>query len=284
MSLYSEPLFRPPSEADSLILQITRGCSHNRCLFCSMYKSIPYSEKTIEETRAHTAALKSLNPEPRRIFLADGNALGMEAGKLLEVLSLVKSRFPRAHRISAYASPMDILGKSPEELREIRAAGLGLLYMGVESGSDTVLEGIHKGVGSSDMITAGLRAEEAGFLLSCMIVTGLGGLNLMEEHALESARVISAVDPRYLSFLTLTVPGDSYRRALEKSYGFREMSPGELMSEIRLMVRNLELTRCVFRANHVSNFLPLGGILSRDRPAVLAEIDEFSGDLPGFSS
>ncbi len=193
--MYSMPLYRPPSEARSLIVQVTEGCSHNKCRFCYMYKCKQFRLKSREELKEHIVWLKTYYQDPERIFLADGNVLCLKTEKLVELLNYIKSEFPTAKRISSYSGPLDIIRKTDEELKLIRESGLELLYMGVESGSDKVLAMMQKGVNQQQMIEAGQKAVKAGFKFSCMIISGLGGIDYMEEHALESAKVISSINP-----------------------------------------------------------------------------------------
>jgi radical SAM superfamily enzyme YgiQ (UPF0313 family) len=214
---YSQPLYRPPSEAWSMIIQVTEGCSHNKCKFCYMYKGKQFRLKSKEEITGHIEWLKAAYKNPKRIFLADGNVLCINTDKLLDLLNYIKREFPNVERISSYAGPSDLLRKTDEELRAIRDAGLELLYMGVETGSDKVLSMVNKGVNREEMIEAGQKAIKAGFKFSCMIISGLGGLEYMEDHAVESAKVISAINPHYFSLLRLVVDeGSELAEDIEK--------------------------------------------------------------------
>lgn len=278
---YSQPLYRPPSEARSMIIQVTEGCSHNKCRFCYMFKGKPFRLKSKEEIAEHIEWLKSMYANPRRIFLADGNVLCLSTDKVLELLEYVKKEFPNAERISSYSGPLDLIRKTDEELRTIREAGLELLYMGVESGSDKVLELMEKGVNQQEMIEAGQKAIKAGFKFSCMIISGLGGKKYMEEHALESAKVISAIDPHYFSLLRLVVEERS-QLAEDVSEGrFEILTPLEVLDENIIMLENLELTDCIFRANHVSNHVNQAGTLNRDRDMLIARLKNFRNS-PNF--
>ena len=271
---YEAPIYRPPSEARSLILQLTLGCSHNQCTFCYMYKSKPYRVKSRAEMWEHLAWGKAMDPDARRIFLADGNVLGLETPLLLEILATLYREFPFLERVSVYGGPNDMLGKTPKELTSLRQAGLQLVYLGVESGSDTVLQQVRKGVTSAEMIAAGVRVREAGIRLSCMLISGLGGTDLWEEHALESARVISAINPEYLGLLTLLVEDNTplYRQIQQGS--FRLLSPEKVLSETQLLLEHLQISDCTFRSNHPSNYLNLSGVLNQERERLLSEIKE----------
>lgn len=272
--MYESPLYRPPSEANSLILQITSGCSYNKCTFCSMYKNKPFKVKTPEEVEKHLQLAKRYDPTPKNIFLADGNVLCLSTDRIINLLDLVKRTFPTAEKISSYAGPRDLLRKSEDELVKIKAAGIDLLYMGVESGSDTVLTSINKGVSAEEMITAGKKAKKAGFTLSCMIISGLGGKELLEEHAIESSRVISEINPDYFALLTLMISEDAPMKEKLDKGEFTLLSPYDVMLELKLMLENMEVENCVFRANHASNYVPLKGILNKDKDVLLAQVTQ----------
>lgn len=266
---YDFPLYRPPSEARSLILQITLGCSHNKCTFCSMYKTKKYRVKPLQEIDDHINRAKIKYPMASKIFLADGNVLAMETEQLKSIVKRLYTEFPVLERVTAYAGPRDILAKSDSELRELRKAGLTMLYLGVESGSAEILKNVRKGVTPEEMIEAGQKAKGAGFKLSCMIISGLGGKELWKEHALESARVISAIDPDYFALLTLLVEeGTPLYNQVEEEH-FITLEPDEVINETKLLLENLRLSQCVFRSNHPSNYLSLKGILNRDKEGLL---------------
>lgn len=271
--MYDYPLYRPPSEAGSLILQITLGCSYNKCTFCHVYKGKKFSVKSEEEVAQHIFLAKQHYPNPEKIFLADGNVLCLNTARILKILELIKTNFPKVKQISSYAGPLDLLRKTDEELAQIRSAGLDLLYVGVESGSDLVLKAVNKGVTSEQMVTAGQKAKKAGFILSCMIISGLGGKEFFEEHAIESGKVISAINPDYFALLTLMILEETPMKAQLDSGEFQLLSPDEVMMELKMMLENLNLENCVFRANHASNYLPLKGILNRDKEKLLAEVN-----------
>lgn len=273
--MYSNPLYRPPSEAHSLIIQVTEGCSHNKCKFCYMYKCKQFRNKTKEELVEHIKWLKRYEVSPKRIFLADGNVLCLKTDKVLEILEMTKKEFPSVKRISSYSGPLDLLRKTDEELQSIRQAGLELLYMGVESGSDKVLSFMNKGVNQREMIEAGQKAKKAGFKLSCMIISGLGGTELMEEHAIESAKVISAINPDYFSLLRLVVEKESELADDIKLGKFHLASPLQIIDENIIMLKNMELNDCIFRANHVSNHINQAGTLNKDKEVLLQRLRKF---------
>lgn len=273
--MYSMPLFRPPSEARSLIIQITEGCSHNKCRFCYMYKHKQFRLKSWQEIAQHIAALKSYYHEPERIFLADGNVLCLKTEELIKLLKYIKSEFPHAQRISSYSGPLDLIRKTDEELKLIHEAGLELLYMGVESGSDRVLTMMQKGVSQKQMIEAGQKAMKAGFKFSCMIISGLGGTEYMKEHALDSAKVISAINPNYFSLLRLVVEEDSDLAEDIRQGKFHLLTPLQILDENIMMLENMELDNCIFRANHVSNYVNQAGVLNKDKEALIERLKKF---------
>jgi len=279
--MYSTPLYRPPSEARSLIIQVTEGCSHNKCRFCYMYKCKPFKLKSKEEIIDHIKWLKVSYNNPERIFLADGNVLCLKTEKILDMLKYIKAEYPTAKRISSYSGPMDIVRKSDEELKAIREAGIELLYMGVESGSDNVLSLMQKGANQSQMIEAGQKAIRAGFKLSCMIISGLGGTEYMQEHAIESAKVISAINPHYFSLLRLVVEKKSELAEDIKQGKFHLLTPIEILDENIIMLENMELNNCIFRANHVSNHVNQAGTLNKDKDLLVAKLKKLrkSGDF-----
>lgn len=270
--MYSMPLYRPPSEARSLIIQVTEGCSHNKCRFCYMYKCKQFRLKSKEEIMEHVKELKSYYRDAERIFLADGNVLCLKTEKILELLDYIKKEFPNVKRISSYSGPLDLLRKTEEELTTIHEAGLELLYMGVESGSDNVLSLMEKGVNQTEMTLAGQKAIKAGFKLSCMIISGLGGKELMQEHAVESAKVISAINPHYFSLLRLVVEEESELADDIRQGKFHLLTPLEVLDENIIMLENMELEDCIFRANHISNHVNQAGILNKDKEELVKRL------------
>lgn len=278
---YSQPLYRPPSEARSMIIQVTEGCSHNKCRFCYMYKGKQFRLKSKEEIKEHIEWLRPMYKNPNRIFLADGNVLCLKTEKILELLNYIKNEFPNVQRISSYAGPLDLLRKSEEELKSIREAGLELLYMGVESGSDKVLSMMNKGVSQREMIEAGQKVINAGFKFSCMIISGLGGREYMKEHAVESAKVISLINPHYFSLLRLVVEEKSELTEDVRQGKFHLLTPLQVLDENIIMLENMELTDCIFRANHVSNHINQAGTLNQDKDKLVERLKKFRNS-PNF--
>ncbi|MDP3386779.1 MAG: radical SAM protein [Eubacteriales bacterium] len=271
--MYTNPLYRPPSEARSLIIQLTEGCSYNKCTFCGMYKDKPFRLRSPEEIKSHIEYLKKYDSRPDKIFIADGNFLCLSTDKILTHLEMIKKNFETATRISCYAGPLDLIRKSPEDLSAIRNSGLDMLYMGVESGNDEVLKKINKGVTSTEMIEAGKKAIQQGFVFSCMIISGLGGDELSHAHALDSARVISEIDPQYFALLTLNLEPNTplYNQVMNGEFSL--MSPDDIMIETYRMIDAMSLTNCVFRSNHVSNYVNLSGILNKEKAVILKKIE-----------
>ncbi|MDD4169979.1 MAG: radical SAM protein [Desulfotomaculaceae bacterium] len=268
------PVYRPPSEAHSLILQVTLGCSHNACSFCVAYKGKKFRVKTWPEIEADIEAAKKYYPNATRIFLADGNAMVADTGLLLKVLEKVHRDFPYLERIGIYARASDFLEKTPEDLKKLSEAGIGLVYYGLESGSDRILKMIHKGETVSQMIEGGHKAMEAGLPLSITFIIGLGGPELSEEHAKETAAAASAINPAYLSALTMFIPEGSFMDRKLKRGEFKLLTPEQTLRELKILLENILLENCVFRSNHASNYLPLKGVLNRDRDKMLAMIDK----------
>ena len=271
---YEGDIYRPPSEGGSLILQSTIGCSHNGCTFCGMYKGKRYRERPLDEFVGDVQYAAHMAPHTSRIFLADGNALHMPADKLIEILELLNEYFPFLERVSVYCNPQDLLVKEVDDLRKMRELKLGMLYLGVESGSPQVLRDVNKGATPEDMIEGARKTKEAEIPLSVTVINGLAGREGMEDHAYQTAQLLNKMDPEYLGLLTLMVyPGfPIYRRISNGELTMLES--WEILAEILLMVRHLNLTECVFRANHASNYLPLKGVLSRDREALLTNIEQ----------
>lgn len=271
---YEGSIYRPPSEASSLIVQATVGCSHNKCLFCTLYKDKrfrirPLSEILQDIDEAH----RLYGPSIERVFLADGDALIMKTADLITLFDRSRQLFPSLKRIGVYGSPQSILRKSGDDLAALKAAGLGIIYLGIESGSDTVLKRMEKGVTAEAMIDAGLQVKASGITLSGMVILGLGGKELSLEHARESAKVCSAIQPEYLSLLTLMIEDSSALIPLIRSGAFLEVSPEEALIELREMVSGLELEKTVLRSNHASNYVSINGRLPKDKDRILKDID-----------
>ena len=278
MIRYEGSLYRPPSEADSLILQATIGCSYNRCTFCGMYRDKRFRVRPLTELRDEIRWARDEMPSVRKVFLADGDALVAKASFLHALLADLRDAFPDLRRVSVYASPQSLQVRSVEELRSLREAGLALCYLGIESGHDAVLEKLEKGVDSAEMVRVARKATEAGVKLSTMILLGAGGRALSGDHARESARVVNAIQPRFVSTLVMTpVEATPLWEAAERGE-VDELTPIELAAELRELLAHLELSGSVFRSNHASNYLALKGTLPKDKQALLEVLDGVLAD------
>ncbi len=272
---YVGKLYRPPSEADSLILQATIGCSWNHCTYCDMYRDKPdFRVRPLAESLEDlAAAARELGPAVEKVFVADGDALIMDLAHWAPILDACRAHFPRLRRVSCYAMASNVLAKTAAELRELRERGLSLLYMGPESGDDVTLKKIAKGSTSADHIEAARRTRAAGLELSAIFLLGAGGLERTVEHAVASAALATAMDPDYLAALTLTVVPTTPLATLAARGTFALPSVELLLTELRTFVDQARPTDTLFRTNHASNYLPLGGRLPRDRARIVELID-----------
>jgi radical SAM superfamily enzyme YgiQ (UPF0313 family) len=271
---YDLPLWRPPSEARSLILQVTLGCSHNQCSFCHMYVGKRFRVRPWKEVAADIDHAAEVWPDARRVFLADGDPLAVGAPRLEQITQALYEKLPRLERVSTYATPQNLLRKAPEQLARIRESGLSLLYFGVESGDPEILDEVHKGATADEIVEAAQRAHDAGFALSCTVLLGLGGRARSERHARATGRLLSRIDPAYASALSIMVPDEQeYRdyplRGVEQDSPWIEMTPLELVRELGWLVEELDCSDTTFRSNHASNYLPIGGHLPEDKPTML---------------
>jgi radical SAM superfamily enzyme YgiQ (UPF0313 family) len=269
---YVGTVYRPPSEAESLILQATIGCSWNRCSYCAMYLDKRFKPRPLDELKTDMDLAASYHGAEniRRVFLADGDALILRTTRLLEILRELRARFPNFQRASTYASPQALLSKSVAELAELKSAGLPLHYMGPETGHDEVLKRIEKGVTAAQMTEGGRRVIDAGAKLSVIFLLGIAGTELSHEHAVASGKLISALDPHYVSALTLVpVPGTKIHEEVEAGRLVMP-DPRARLVELTTMLEHMHVTRAIFRSNHASNALPLGGNLPADKEKLLA--------------
>lgn len=271
---YNEPLFRPPSEAYSLILQPTIGCSWNKCAFCEMYKSKQFEIRNIDEIFREIEKVADQNNSIRKVFLADGNAMILSTSHLLKILNYLKSKLPKLVRVSTYASARDLKDKSVSELEELKSAGLKLIYTGIESGDDTVLKMVKKGESYKSTLNNLLKAREAGIKNSVMILNGLGGRNYWKQHAIQSANILNELQPEYLSTLMLSFPYGIEHFQQQFKGDYEPMTIAGLLRELSLMISGTNLNQVIFRSDHVSNYLVLKGVLSRDKERMLKEIDQ----------
>ena len=270
---YEGNIFRPPSEAYSLLVQVTIGCTHNKCTFCSMYKDKKFRIRDPQEVIEDLAWARRHYRRIERIFLCDGDALALTNKKLLPILEFISQQFPECERVTAYARATDVLRKSEEELRQLRSAGITMVYIGAESGSDAVLEKINKGETRQQLIDGVRKAEEAGIQASVTFISGIAGKAGWEDHAIQTGTMISEMQPSYVGLLTLLVDPDVPIAEEIRSGRLQLLSAEEVMAETLLMLEHTRVSRpCVFRSNHASNYLSLRGTLPEDREAMMRQI------------
>ena len=271
---YDAPLYRPPSEAKSLIFQVTLGCSFNECSFCDMYRSKEYSERSWEEVKGEIDLMAKSLPDTTRIFLADGDALNLSTDYMIQIVEYIYQKLPNLERVSCYAMPMNLLKKTPEELNMMNKAGLNRLYLGIETGNDIILKKVTKGATQSTMIKSCNKAKDAGFTLSCMVILGLGGNKYTKENAVDTAKVINAVQPDYVGALTLYLENGIKEEFLTKFEGeFERLTDSEAIDELELLISEINVDNAiVFRANHGSNAYNIGGTFPQDKQEMLEKI------------
>ena len=271
---YDYPLYRPPSEAKSTIFQVTLGCSFNECSFCDMYRSKEYSERPWEEIKMEIDMAAKQMPETKKIFLADGDALNLQTDYMIKIVKYLYEKFPNLERISCYAMPMNLLKKTPEELKKMHEAGLDMLYLGIESGSDIILKKVTKGATSQTIIRACRKAIDTGYILSCMVILGLGGKTYTKEHIRGTAEVLSAVSPHYSAALTLIIePGVKDEFMTKFGEPFVPITDSEAIDELENLVANINAkNEIIFRANHGSNAYTVKGTFPQDKDSMLEKI------------
>jgi len=271
---YDAPLYRPPSEAKSLIFQVTLGCSFNECSFCDMYRSKEYAERSWEEVKGEIDLMAKSLPDTTRIFLADGDALNLSTDYMIQIVEYIYQKFPNLERISCYAMPMNLLKKTPEELSMMNKAGLDRLYLGIETGNDIILKKVTKGATQNTMIKACNKAKDAGYSLSCMVILGLGGIKYTKENAVDTAKVINAVQPDYVGALTLYLENGIKNEFLTKFEGeFERLTDSQAIDELEQLISEIDVTdEIVFRANHGSNAYNIGGTFPQDKQEMLEKI------------
>jgi radical SAM superfamily enzyme YgiQ (UPF0313 family) len=268
---YDYPLYRPPSEANSLIFQVTLGCSFNKCSFCDMYRTKEYVERPWEEIRSEMDLMARLYPDSARIFLADGDALNMSKDRLVQILQYLYQKFPKIERVSCYAMPKNLLQKTDAELAELRKAGLHMFYVGIESGNDAVLKKVTKGATGKSIVQACNKAKKHGYVLSCMIILGLGGKKYSQEHIADTAKVLSEVAPDYVGALTLHLDPSLHDEFMNKyAEPFEFVDDMEVLDELERLIHGFNpATPVVFRANHASNVYSVKGTMPADREKML---------------
>jgi radical SAM superfamily enzyme YgiQ (UPF0313 family) len=268
-------IIRPPSEANSLLLPITIGCSHNKCTFCRTYLGVQFRIRPLEDIKQDIDRVaKNYSWSLRRVFLEEGDAIIAPQHRLVEALKYLNEKFPNLEKIGSYATPQAALIKSPEELKELHRLGLKIVYMGVESGDEELLKKINKGATYDQIVEAGRRIKETGITLSVTVILGLGGPAGSQNHALKTAKILSDIDPDFAGALTiLLVPGTPLHRDWEEGR-FELITPFQSLEELKTIIENAKFTDCFFTANHASNYLPIKARLPKQKAAVLKLINE----------
>jgi len=271
---YYGTIIRPPSEAHSYILQVTYGCSHNRCTFCGTYLDKPFRTRDMTQVMEDIELAGNLIPDTRRVFLADGDALVLSGDRLHQILDVLQTAFPYLERVGIYATAQNILRKKLKDLKSLQQKGLGIVYLGLESGSDEVLTNIEKGATAAEMIEVVSKVKEAGMQTSVIGILGIAGRENSLQHAQMTGQVVSQMDPDYFSMLTLMlVPGTKLHQQWQAGE-FQLLEAKEMLGELQHVIKSLNgLTHCVFRTNHASNYLPLRGILPEDKGYLLKTLE-----------
>lgn len=270
---YEGTVYRPPSEGRSLIVQATIGCSHNKCTFCEMYKDKKFRMRNVDEVIEDLRLARNRYSYIEKIFLADGDALIIPTNRLILILNEITALFPECKRITVYASPKSILIKSVEELALLKQHGLYMVYLGLESGDDSILDFVNKGASSAQLIEAGKKVKASGIKISCTLISGLGGKERWINHATNSAKVINEIDPDYLGLLTLRVSNRLINKDVIEGR-LTQLSPKEILEEAYLLIKELNLTNCIFRSNHASNYISLAAVLGKEKEELLQGIED----------
>ncbi len=271
---YDYPLFRPPSEANNLIIQVTLGCSYNNCSFCTMYKSKKFHERGLDEVFCDIDTLALANPSAHKIFLADGDALNLDTKSLLLILQKLQSSFPNLTRVSTYASAQNIFKKSDEELKLLQQNGLNLIYYGIETGNNKLLKKITKGVSKQEIIDS-LNRVPHSMKISATVILGIGGTRYTKEHVEDTADVINSTKINFLSTLQLTLQEDAKENFYKHFKDFEPLSDYQIIQEQKSFLEHLNpKNRVIFRSNHASNALHLAGIIPEDKQRLICELSE----------
>ena len=272
--MYDYPLFRPPAEANSVIVQATYGCSYNNCSFCSMYKTKSFTVRDIKELYKEVDILAINYPDATKVFLADGDALALKADYLVKLLQYIQMKFSKLRRVSVYASAQNILDKSLEELQALRENKLTLLYYGVETGSNLLLKKITKGVSQEEIIDSLNKAHDAGMKVSATVILGLGGDIYSDEHIKESAKIINATKVNFLATLQLGLQEDAKENFYKHFNDFKEIDDEQILQEQKRVLELLNpSSKVIFRSNHASNALHLAGTLPKDKDRLIKELE-----------
>lgn len=271
---YEGMIFRPPSEAESLILQVTVGCSYNRCTFCGAYQGKSFRIKSFEEVKEDIDEASSYGLRTQRVFLADGDALGISQKELVRILSYLKAKLSGLERVGIYANAKDVLKKDVENLKALKESGLGIIYLGLESGDRETLRRIKKNATIDQLIRAGRKVKESGILLSVTVLLGIGGVERSQVHAEETGKFLSEMDPDFVGALSLmVVPGTPIEKEIEEGKLILP-TPFGLIQELETMIKHCQFTRCFFASNHASNYLPLRIQMPEEKEEALRRIRE----------
>lgn len=272
---YERMIIRPPSEANSFLLPVTTGCSQNKCTFCGTYLGVKFRIRPLEDIKQDIDRVaQNYSWSMRRVFLEEGDALICRQPRLVEVLNHLNKRFPYLNRVGTYATPQSALIKSIDELKELNRLGLKIAYMGVETGDEELLKKIDKGVNYDQMVEAGRKIKQAGITLSVTVILGLGGIEDSQNHALQTAKILSDIDPDFAGTLTiLLVPGTPLHKEWEEGR-FSLISPFQSLEELRLIIQNSSFTNCFFTANHASNYLPIKARFPQQKAEMLKLIED----------
>lgn len=271
---YEGTVYRPPSEARSLIIQATVGCAHNGCTFCSMYKDKKFRIKPVGEILEEIEQYSKMYSSPGKIFIADGDAMIMKIDDLISILDKISEIFPHCKRVGIYSTPKAALLKTDEELMLLHQKGIGIVYMGIESGDEETLKNINKGATTDEIISASKKIKDSGMALSVTLINSVAGKERTKEHAIKSAEIVSRINPQYASFLTLMLEKGTKLYDEYISGKFKLLDEKEIMNELRLFLQNVDAPGCIFRANHASNYIALAGTLNEDKQRLISEINE----------
>lgn len=269
---YEGSIYRPPSEADSLIIQVTIGCSHNKCTFCGSFKDKKFRVRSFDEIKEDIESVKEYSRYIKRVFIADGDALIIPQKMLVPIVELIRDSFPKLERIGIYGNAKSILKKSVEDLRKLKELGVGIIYLGVESGDQVTLDRVNKGTTLDKMEQAAKRVKDAGIVLSVTVLLGLGGVERSSIHARETGRFLSRINPDYAGALSvIVVPGTPLAEEVKKGT-FKVPSPYQMLEELAIMIENTNVTKTFFASNHASNYLPVKAWLPEDKEKTVKAI------------
>ncbi len=271
---YVGAIYRPPSEHRSFILQVTVGCSHNKCTFCSVYKDKKFQIKSLDEIAEDIETAKPYAPHIRRAFLADGDALIVPQKKLVKIMEMVNEAFPNLERIGIYGNAKSILRKSADDLRKLKNLKLGIVYIGLESGNEEILKRVKKGSTTTHMIEAAQLIHEAGITLSVTVILGLGGKEMSHVHAVDTGKVLSQMDPEFAAALSLMLVPPAPLCEDYEAGRFQLPDAFEMLEELALIITNMKVTHCFFSSNHASNYLPIQVWLPEGKEEILSLIQE----------